>query len=70
MPVTTTRWPLIGSPLAAIAWLANTLGPYGVTLSAGDIILSGSLVPLEPARAGDVFTMDLSGVGSTSITFA
>jgi 2-oxopent-4-enoate/cis-2-oxohex-4-enoate hydratase len=59
-----------GSPLAAIAWLANTLGPYGVTLSAGDIILSGSLVPLEPARPGDIFTMDLSGVGSTSITFA
>lgn len=59
-----------GSPLAAIAWLANTLGPYGVTLSAGDVVLSGSLVPLEPARAGDIFEMDLSGVGATSIRFA
>lgn len=59
-----------GSPLAAIAWLANTLGPYGVTLNAGDIILSGSLVPLEPARPGDIFSMELSGVGATSITFA
>ncbi len=52
-----------GSPAQAVAWLANTLGAYGVTLDAGDVILSGSLVPLEPARAGDVFEMDLHGVG-------
>ena len=59
-----------GSPLASVAWLANTLGPYGVALSAGDIVLSGSLVPLEPARPGDIFSMDLSGVGAASIRFA
>ena len=59
-----------GSPLASIAWLANTLGAYGVVLSAGDIVLSGSLVPLEPARPGDIFEMDLSGVGTASIRFA
>ena len=52
-----------GSPAEAVAWLANTLGAYGVTLDAGDVILSGSLVPLEPARAGDVFDMDLHGIG-------
>ena len=52
-----------GSPLQAVAWLANTLGAYGVTLNAGDIILSGSLVPLEPAAAGDVFEMELHGIG-------
>ncbi len=59
-----------GSPLAAVAWLANTLGAYGVTLDAGDIVLSGSLVPLEPAKPGDIFTMDLEGVGSASISFS
>lgn len=58
-----------GSPLTAVAWLANTLGAYGVTLDAGDVILSGSLVPLEPARPGDVFEMDLSSVGSLSLRF-
>lgn len=52
-----------GSPLQAVAWLANTLGEYGVTLNAGDVILSGSLVPLEPAVAGDVFEMELHGIG-------
>ena len=59
-----------GSPLAGIAWLANTLGPYGVTLDARDIVLSGSLVPLEPARPGDIFEMDLLGVGAASIRFS
>ena len=46
-----------GSPAEAVAWLANTLGNYGVTLEAGDIILSGSLVPLAPAEKGDTFRM-------------
>ncbi len=48
-----------GDPAAAVAWLANTLGAYGVTLDAGDVILSGSLVPLEPAAKGDCFEMIL-----------
>lgn len=58
-----------GSPAQAVAWLANTLGAYGVTLDAGDVILSGSLVPLEPARAGDIFEMQLHGVGACTASF-
>jgi 2-oxopent-4-enoate/cis-2-oxohex-4-enoate hydratase len=58
-----------GSPAQAVAWLANTLGAYGVTLDAGDVILSGSLVPLEPAKAGDIFEMQLHGVGSCTARF-
>ena len=49
-----------GDPAQAVAWLANTLGAYGVTLNAGDVILSGSLVPLAPAVKGDTFEMVLS----------
>jgi 2-oxopent-4-enoate/cis-2-oxohex-4-enoate hydratase len=59
-----------GSPLASVAWLANTLGRYGVSLDAGEVILSGSLVPLESARAGDSFRLELEGVGGASISFA
>lgn len=58
-----------GNPAEAVAWLANTLGTYGVTLDAGDIILSGSLVPLENAVAGDVFEMMLHGIGSCVAKF-
>jgi 2-oxopent-4-enoate/cis-2-oxohex-4-enoate hydratase len=58
-----------GSPAEAVAWLANTLGRYGVTLEAGDVILSGSLVPLAPAHAGDVFEMQLHGIGGCVARF-
>ena len=58
-----------GNPAQAVAWLANTLGQYGVTLDAGDIILSGSVVPLEPAVKGDIFEMTLHGIGNCTAKF-
>lgn len=58
-----------GDPAQAVAWLANTLGAHGVTLDAGDVILSGSLVPLADAVKGDVFEMTLHGVGGCTARF-
>lgn len=58
-----------GDPAQAVAWLANTLGAHGVSLDAGDVILSGSLVPLEPAVKGDVFEMTLHGIGQCVARF-
>lgn len=58
-----------GDPAQAVAWLANTLGAYSVTLDKGDVILSGSLVPLEPTAKGDVFEMTLHGVGTCTAKF-
>ena len=58
-----------GHPAQAVAWLANTLGEYDIPLLKGEIILSGSLVPLEPAKAGDKFSMELKGVGTCEINF-
>jgi 2-oxopent-4-enoate/cis-2-oxohex-4-enoate hydratase len=58
-----------GNPAQAVAWLANTLGAYGVTLDVGDIILSGSLVPLAPAVKGDIFEMTLHGIGGCTARF-
>lgn len=59
----------LGNPLTCVAWLANTLGEYGISLNKGDIILSGSLVPLEPVAAGDTMRVDISGMGSLSLDF-
>ncbi len=56
-----------GDPAMAVAWLANTLDEYGVSLDAGDVILSGSLVPLAPAVAGDRFDMVLSDAQGATI---
>ena len=58
-----------GNPLTAVAWLANTLGEYGIPFKAGEVILSGSLVPLESVKAGDKMHMELQGVGSCSVNF-
>lgn len=58
-----------GSPLASVAWLANTLGRYGIPFEAGEVILSGSLVPLEPVVAGDAMRMVLDGVGALDVEF-
>ncbi len=53
-----------GHPATAVAWLANTLGEFGIPFLAGEIILSGSLAPLLPGCApGDRFEMTLAGIG-------
>ena len=58
-----------GHPAEAVAWLANTLGAFGIPFKAGELILSGSLAPLVPAAAGDHFEMVIAGMGSCSIQF-
>ena len=58
-----------GSPQAAIAWLANTFGKLGMSLNAGEIVLSGSLVPLEPVVPGDRMIMEIPGIGTTIANF-
>ena len=58
-----------GHPATAVAWLANTLGKFGIPFLAGEIILSGSLAPLLPAVAGDRFEMTLAGLGAASVRF-
>lgn len=59
-----------GHPAAAVAWLANTLGVFGIPFLAGEVILSGSLAPLLPAVPGDRFEMQLAGMGPASISFS
>ena len=58
-----------GSPVNAVAWLANTLGAFGISLKAGDVILSGSQSPLVPVKAGDSLVCSVGGLGSTTVRF-
>lgn len=61
---------VLGSPLIAVAWLANRLGAFGVALRAGDVVLPGSLVPLAPIAAGDTYVADFGALGTVSARFA
>lgn len=60
----------LGSPVNCVTWLANTLGEYGIKLEAGEVILSGSLVPLQPVKPGDNMTMSIGGLGGCSVRFS
>ena len=59
----------LDSPVKCVTWLANTLGRYGISLDAGDVILSGSWVPLEPVQAGDTMRLEIGGVGACEVVF-
>ncbi len=58
-----------GNPLTAVAWLANTLGEFDIPFRAGEVILSGSLVPLIPVVAGDKMSLEIEGIGGCSCNF-
>ncbi|OUM04039.1 2-oxopent-4-enoate hydratase [Variovorax sp. JS1663] len=59
----------LGSPLNAVAWLANTLGQLGIGLKAGEVVLSGALAAMFPAKAGDNFRVSIGGLGGCSVRF-
>mgnify|MGYP000846192875 FL=1 len=66
---TSTGAAVQGSPVNAVAWLANTLGNLGIGLKAGEVILSGSQSPLVPVKAGDSLVCNVGGLGGTSVRF-
>ncbi|HYD71118.1 2-oxopent-4-enoate hydratase [Azospirillum sp.] len=59
----------LGSPVNAVAWLANTLGRLGVPLKAGEVILSGSLAQMVPVKAGDNLRVTIGGIGACTVRF-
>lgn len=59
----------LGSPLNAVAWLANTMGRLGIPLKAGEVVLSGALAAMFPAAKGDCFRVSIGGLGECSVRF-
>lgn len=60
---------VLGDPIRAVAWLANTLGPMGVVLRAGDVVLPGSCTAAIPASPGDTIRADFAGMGVVTVAF-
>ena len=59
----------LGGPANAVAWLANALARHDTGLSAGDVILSGSLAAMVPVTAGDSLRVTIGGIGACSVRF-
>ena len=57
------------SPVACVVWLANRFAALGDPLRAGELILSGSLVPLQPVAPGDFVQADFGALGRVSARF-
>ncbi len=60
---------VLNHPAKGVAWLANKLAPYDVTLEAGQIILGGSFTRPVAASPGDTFHVDYDQLGSISCRF-
>lgn len=60
---------VLGHPAAGVAWAANTLGPLGVTMEPGHVVIPGAVHGSVPARAGDVFTATFDRIGSVTVRF-
>ena len=59
----------LGSPVAAVVWLARALGRQGQPLRAGDVVLSGALGPVVPVTGPGVFRARISGLGELTAVF-
>ena len=61
---------VLGHPLNALVWLANTIAAHGVTLRAGDVVLPGSITASMPVTPGQTVTATYGGLGRVTAVFA
>jgi 2-keto-4-pentenoate hydratase len=60
---------VLGHPAFAVAWLANKLAEFGVSLLAGQVVLSGSMCGAVPVAPGDIFCATFTEIGDVSVSF-
>jgi len=60
---------VLGNPAQSVAWLANKLSEFGISLRAGEIIMSGSLVAAIEAMSNDVIRATFDRLGSVTVKF-
>lgn len=60
---------VLGNPVTAVAWLANKVAQFGVTLEPGHVIMPGSCTRMVPIAVGDTIRADFDRLGSVSVRF-
>jgi len=60
----------LGNPVRCVAWLANKLGSFGITLQAGDVVLPGAVHGMVAVRPGDVFRAEYAHLGAVTARFS
>lgn len=59
----------LNHPATCVAWLANKLSDYGITLKAGEVILSGALSAAIVGEPGDHFQARFAHLGEVNVRF-
>ena len=54
----------MGNPLNALAWLAEARAEAGTPRKRGEIVMTGSPVPLQFPSAGERASVEVEGLGS------
>jgi 2-oxopent-4-enoate hydratase len=60
---------VLGNPVESVAWLANKLAGYGISLKRGEFVMSGSLVPAQEVKEGSFFRATFDRIGTVSALF-
>jgi 2-keto-4-pentenoate hydratase len=60
---------VLGSPAESVAWLANKLTQYGISLKKGEFVMSGSLVPAQEVKAGACYRATFDRIGTVAAVF-
>ena len=60
---------VMGHPANGVAWLANKLATFDITLHAGQMLLAGSFVRPVWANVGDTLRADFGKFGSVAVQF-
>jgi 2-keto-4-pentenoate hydratase len=61
---------VLGNPATAVAWLANKVHAFGVTLEAGHVIMPGSCTRAVDVAPGNEIRADFADLGHVSVCFA
>jgi 2-keto-4-pentenoate hydratase len=60
---------VLGNPVTAVAWLAQTVSAFGVSLEAGQVVLPGSCTRAVAVESGDVVRAEFDHLGPVEVQF-
>jgi 2-keto-4-pentenoate hydratase len=70
LATTTDPQAVTGELIGIVRHVADTLAAFGEKLGAGDVIITGAIVPPFPIAAGEEIVFRLEPVGSVSVRFS
>ena len=66
---TGTAAAVLGNPITSVAWLAQTIGRFDVSLEPGHVVLPGSCTRAVAVHTGQAVRADFDRLGSVDVSF-